>query len=92
MGWSLYIQEYSAVCLPVSVRVAKGGESGPVVGTLKIQEGDCPTFPNIRTLKKNYFIFDCVYVYISSIYPRVHSPEEDRRWHWIPRSWSYVQL
>lgn len=57
MGWSLYIQEYSAVCLPVSVRVAKGGESGPVVGALKIQGGDCPTFPNIRTLKTELLYF-----------------------------------
>lgn len=53
--------------VPVSVRVTKGGETDPVVGALKIQGGDCPTLPNIRTLKKNCFIFDCVYVYISCI-------------------------
>lgn len=52
MGWPSYIEEYSADCLPAPIKVAKGGESGPGVGVLKVQGGNCPAFPNNRTLKE----------------------------------------
>jgi hypothetical protein len=40
------LKDYSAICLPASVRVTKGGESGMDVGELKIQGDDFPIFSN----------------------------------------------